>query len=83
MFVVPLGEGGGGLEVETAGGQKLILVADKILVTVGRQPHSNMEELRSTCRDVLTEARRLGVKLPRLEAASSLFSPPSVLRLSA
>jgi 2-dehydropantoate 2-reductase len=35
--------------------------------------HSNMEELRSTCRDVLAEARRLGVKLPRLEAASSLF----------
>lgn len=35
--------------------------------------HSNMEELRSTCRDVLTEARHLGVKLPRLEAASSLF----------
>jgi 2-dehydropantoate 2-reductase len=35
--------------------------------------HSNMEELRSTCRDVLTEARRLGVNLPRLEAASSLF----------
>jgi len=35
--------------------------------------HSNMEELRSTCRDVLKEARRLGVNLPRLEAASSLF----------
>jgi 2-dehydropantoate 2-reductase len=34
---------------------------------------SNMEALRSTCRDVLTEARRLGVTLPRLEAASSLF----------
>ena len=35
--------------------------------------HSNMEELRSTCRDVLTEARRINVNLPRLEAASSLF----------
>jgi 2-dehydropantoate 2-reductase len=35
--------------------------------------HSNMEELRSTCRDVLTEARRLNVELPRLDAASSLF----------
>ena len=35
--------------------------------------HSNMEELRSTCRDVLTEARRINVSLPRLEAASSLF----------
>lgn len=35
--------------------------------------HSNMEELRSTCRDVLTEARRINISLPRLEAASSLF----------
>lgn len=35
--------------------------------------HSNMEELRSTCLDVLTEARRLGIYLPRLEAASPLF----------
>jgi 2-dehydropantoate 2-reductase len=35
--------------------------------------HSNMEELRSTCRDVLTGARRINVNLPRLEAASSLF----------
>jgi 2-dehydropantoate 2-reductase len=45
------------------------------LVRVLLDSHSNMEELRSTCRDVLTEARRLGVNLPRLEAASSLFSP--------
>jgi len=43
------------------------------LVRVLLDSHSNMEELRSTCRDVLTEARRLGVKLPRLEAASTLF----------
>jgi 2-dehydropantoate 2-reductase len=35
--------------------------------------HSNMQELCSTCRDVLTEARRINVNLPRLEAASSLF----------
>jgi 2-dehydropantoate 2-reductase len=35
--------------------------------------HSNIEELRSTCRDVLTEAQHIGVNLPRLEAASSLF----------
>jgi 2-dehydropantoate 2-reductase len=35
--------------------------------------HSNTEELRSTCQDVLTEARRMRVKLPRLEAASSFF----------
>ncbi len=43
-------------------------------VRVVLDSHSNMEELRSTCRDVLAEARRLGVKVPRLEAASSLFS---------
>ena len=35
--------------------------------------HSNMEELRSTCRDVLAEARRIHVNLPRLESGSSLF----------
>jgi 2-dehydropantoate 2-reductase len=50
-------------------------LAPKLLapVRVLVDSHSNMEELRSTCRDVLTEARRLGVNLPRLEAASSLF----------
>jgi 2-dehydropantoate 2-reductase len=50
-------------------------LAPKLLgsVRVLLDSHSNMEELRSTCRDVLAEARRLGVKLPRLEAASSLF----------
>jgi 2-dehydropantoate 2-reductase len=42
-------------------------------VRVMLDSHSNTEELRSTCRDVLAEARRLGVELPRLEAASSLF----------
>jgi 2-dehydropantoate 2-reductase len=42
-------------------------------VRVMLDSHSNMEELRSTCRDVLAEARRLGVNVPRLEAASSLF----------
>ncbi|APR75828.1 Ketopantoate reductase [Minicystis rosea] len=36
--------------------------------------HANMDELRSTCRDVLAEARRLGVPVPRLEAGSSLFA---------
>ena len=35
--------------------------------------HANIEELRSTCRDVLLEARRINVDLPRLEAASLLF----------
>jgi 2-dehydropantoate 2-reductase len=50
-------------------------LAPKLLrpVRVLLDSHSNMEELRSTCHDVLAEARRLGVKLPRLEAASSLF----------
>jgi 2-dehydropantoate 2-reductase len=50
-------------------------LAPKLLASVRvlLDSHSNMEELRSTCRDVLTEARRLGVNLPRLEAASSLF----------
>jgi len=50
-------------------------LAPKLLrpVRVLLDSHSNMEELRSTCRDVLAESRRLGVKLPRLEAASSLF----------
>jgi 2-dehydropantoate 2-reductase len=42
-------------------------------VRVVLDSHSNVEELRSTCRDVLTEARRLGVNLPRLEAASEFF----------
>jgi 2-dehydropantoate 2-reductase len=50
-------------------------LAPKLLapVRVLLDSHSNIEELRSTCRDVLAEARRLGVKLPRLEAASTLF----------
>lgn len=43
-------------------------------VRVMLNAHSNTEELRSTCRDVLAEARRLGVELPRLEAASSLYT---------
>lgn len=50
-------------------------LAPKLLASIRLlvDSHSNMEELRSTCRDVLTEARRMGVSLPRLEAASSLF----------
>jgi 2-dehydropantoate 2-reductase len=31
--------------------------------------HSNEEEVKSVCRDVLAEARREGIKVPRLEAA--------------
>jgi 2-dehydropantoate 2-reductase len=55
-------------------------LAPKLLASIRvlLDSHSNMEELRSTCRDVLTEARRLGVNLPRLEAASSLFEGQSV-----
>jgi 2-dehydropantoate 2-reductase len=50
-------------------------LAPKLLPTVRvmLDSHSNMEELRSTCRDVLAEARHLGVHLPQLEAASWLF----------
>ena len=57
----------------------MIGLAPKLLASVRLMldSHSNMEELRSTCRDVLTEARRLGVNLPRLEAASSLFQTTS------
>jgi len=50
-------------------------LAPKLLgpVRVLLESHSNMDELRGTCRDVLAEARRLGVAVPRLESASSLF----------
>lgn len=50
-------------------------LAPKLLrpLRVVLESHANMEELRSTCRDVLTEARRMNVNLPRLVAASSLF----------
>ena len=50
-------------------------LAPKLLtpVRIMLNSHSNTEELRSTCRDVLAEAQRINVKLPRLEAASTLF----------
>jgi 2-dehydropantoate 2-reductase len=35
--------------------------------------HANPEELRAVCRDTLAEARRLGVPVPRLEAAEPFF----------
>jgi len=38
------------------------------------ESHANPEELRAVCRDTLTEARRLGVSVPRLEAAESYFT---------
>lgn len=37
------------------------------------QAHANPEELRAFCRDTLAEARRLGVPVPRLEAAEPHF----------
>ncbi len=38
------------------------------------ESHTNQEELRSVCRDVLAEARRLGIAVPRLEASEPFFS---------
>jgi len=37
------------------------------------EAHANPEELRAVCRDTLAEARRLGVAVPRLEAAEPYF----------
>jgi 2-dehydropantoate 2-reductase len=37
------------------------------------ESHTNPEELRRTCRDALDEARLLGVRVPRLEAAEAFF----------
>ncbi|MFI6072485.1 ketopantoate reductase family protein [Actinoplanes sp. NPDC051343] len=37
------------------------------------EAHANPEELRAVCRDTLAEARRLGVPVPRLEAAEPYF----------
>ncbi|WP_328343645.1 ketopantoate reductase family protein [Micromonospora sp. NBC_00421] len=39
--------------------------------------HANPEELRAVCRDTLAEARRLGVRAPRLEAAEPYFAATS------
>jgi len=38
------------------------------------ESHANQEELRRVCRDVLDEARKLGISVPRLGAAAPLFS---------
>lgn len=38
------------------------------------EAHANPEELRAVCRDTLAEARRLGVSVPRLEAAERYFA---------
>lgn len=38
------------------------------------EAHANPEELRAVCRDTLAEARRLGVSVPRLEAAEPYFA---------
>jgi 2-dehydropantoate 2-reductase len=44
--------------------------------------HSNPEELRAVCRDTLAEARRLGVTVPRLEAAEPSFADEEKARMS-
>lgn len=56
----------------------MMKLAPKLLppVRLMLESHSNTEELRATCRDVLGEARRLGVDLPRLEASSRFFQEP-------
>ena len=38
------------------------------------EAHANPEELRAVCRDTLAEARRMGVPVPRLEAAEKYFA---------
>jgi 2-dehydropantoate 2-reductase len=38
------------------------------------ESHANPEELRAVGRDTLAEARRLGVPVPRLEAAEPYFA---------
>jgi 2-dehydropantoate 2-reductase len=38
------------------------------------EAHANPEELRAVCRDTLAEARRLGVSVPRWEAAEPYFA---------
>ncbi|GAB2579808.1 2-dehydropantoate 2-reductase N-terminal domain-containing protein [Microlunatus antarcticus] len=38
------------------------------------EAHANPEELRAVCRDTLAEAHRLGVPVPRLEAAEPWFA---------
>ncbi|SDS54608.1 ketopantoate reductase family protein [Actinoplanes derwentensis] len=38
------------------------------------EAHANPEELRAVCRDTLAEARRLGISVPRLEAAEPYFA---------
>ncbi|GAA3560439.1 2-dehydropantoate 2-reductase N-terminal domain-containing protein [Microlunatus spumicola] len=42
------------------------------------EAHANPEELRAVCRDTLAEARRLGVAVPRLEAAEPFFAAEQV-----
>ncbi|WBB79553.1 hypothetical protein O7606_25960 [Micromonospora sp. WMMD882] len=41
------------------------------------EAHANPEELRAICRDTLAEARRVGVRTPRLEAAEPYFTGSS------
>ena len=52
------------------------IIAHVTLARVSLQAHSDphTEEPRAICRDVLAEARRLGVAVPRLEAAETYFT---------
>ncbi|WP_020667022.1 ketopantoate reductase family protein [Amycolatopsis nigrescens] len=43
-------------------------------VSLAAQSDPNAEEPREICRDTLAEARRLGISVPRLEAAEPLFA---------
>jgi 2-dehydropantoate 2-reductase len=47
-------------------------------VRMSMASHANSEELRAVCRDTLAEARRLGVSVPRLEAAEPYFAADKV-----
>lgn len=42
------------------------------------EAHASPEELRAVCRDTLAEARRLGMPVPRLEAAEPWFAAADV-----
>ncbi|MCB9760750.1 MAG: ketopantoate reductase [Alphaproteobacteria bacterium] len=56
-------------------GSASLALAQRLLkpLRVVLEAHANPDELRFTCRDALAEARRLGVSVPRLEAAEPLF----------
>lgn len=59
-------------------GARLFRVALALLppARVVVESHTNPDELRFTCRDVLVDARQRGLSTPRLEAASAYFRDP-------